>query len=79
MMIERQIARGRSPGPRELQPGRIARLMIVDADSAAAHLVVEVERLIEAPNWTPDGRWLLSTVAAVFTASRLTDPGLLRK
>jgi TolB protein len=59
MAGEHKFERGRSPGRRELQQGQVARLMIANADTAATHLVIEVNSLIEAPNWTPDGRWLV--------------------
>ena len=56
---ERQIERGRSPARRELQHGQVSRLMIADAETGQTRLVVEVDSLMEAPNWTPDGRWLV--------------------
>lgn len=50
---------GRSPGRKDLQPGQVARLMIVDVVSRELERVLETELLIESPNWTPDGRWLI--------------------
>ncbi|WP_288025749.1 biopolymer transporter Tol [Arthrobacter sp.] len=45
---------------RELLPGQRAELLIVDVDSAAAVLRYSTDALlIEAPNWSPDGRTLI--------------------
>ena len=46
--------------PRTLQPGQRAQLFTVDATTGEATLVAESsELLFEAPNWTPDGRYLV--------------------
>jgi TolB protein len=79
MAADHKIERGRSPVRQNLQNGQIARLMIVDADSAAAHLVVEVERLIEAPNWTPDGRWLVVNGGGRLYRIAVDGPGSLEE
>lgn len=59
MTAERAFERGRSPGRQDLQPGQVARLMIADAETASVHMIAQANDLIEAPNWTPDGRWLV--------------------
>jgi len=47
-------------GPRtELLPGQIAQLTIINKDTGAQRIVYETDKLIEAPNWTPDGKWLI--------------------
>ncbi len=45
---------------RTLRPGQLAQLYIVDATTGEQQLVTESSTLLfEAPNWTPDGDWLL--------------------
>jgi len=45
---------------RTLRRGQVAQLFIADADTGATTLVAEsADLLFEAPNWTPDGRWLI--------------------
>ncbi len=53
------LERGPNLGRGRLLAGQVARLMIADADTAETRLVAETAALIEAPNWTPDGRWLI--------------------
>lgn len=50
---------GRSPGRSGLQPGQISSLVVVDIKDRSKRIVLETDRLIEAPNWTPDGEWLI--------------------
>lgn len=46
--------------PRTLQPGQLAQLWVADADTGVRRLVLESsDVLYEAPNWSPDGRWLV--------------------
>jgi TolB protein len=59
MAADRKFERGRSGGRRTLQQGQVARLMIADVQTVETRLVLECPTLIEAPNWTPDGRWLV--------------------
>ncbi len=49
----------RSAGRQNLQAGQIARLMVVDRDGGNPVEVLRTDLLIEAPNWTPDGQWLI--------------------
>ena len=45
---------------RQLQPGQTARLCTYDLDSRENHVVLEnADSVLEAPNWTPDGKWLV--------------------
>jgi len=48
------------PSPRRrLRSGQVSRLLVVDCDGGAMRTVIETPRLIEAPNWTPDGRLMI--------------------
>jgi TolB protein len=49
----------RSAGRTSLQPGQVARIVIVDRDGGGRRVVLQTKRLVEAPNWTLDGRWLI--------------------
>src|SRR5437764_449800 len=44
---------------RKLQPGQVAQLRTIGIDGTAPNLVFETAEVIEAPNWTPDGKWLV--------------------
>jgi TolB protein len=44
---------------RTLQPGQVAQLRTIGIDGAAPMFVFETQELIQAPNWTPDGKWLV--------------------
>lgn len=45
---------------RPLAPGQRARLLVGDIDGGAPRLVYETaDSALEAPNWSPDGRWLV--------------------
>lgn len=46
--------------PRTLLPGQRCRVLIVDPVTGATDVVFESDTvLVEAPNWSPDGRWLV--------------------
>ncbi len=47
------------PGARRLQPGQICELVVIDRDGVSPQVIYDTGELIEAPNWTPDGRWLI--------------------
>ncbi len=47
------------PQRRRLQDGQLAELSIVNCDSGESTVIYETAELIEAPNWTPDGEWLI--------------------
>ena len=44
---------------RELLPGQIAQLIVIDKDAGTPAVIFEAEEVIEAPNWTPDGKALV--------------------
>jgi TolB protein len=45
---------------RRLRPGQLAELHIVDVETGASRLVLSsTQRLFEAPNWHPAGRWIV--------------------
>jgi Tol biopolymer transport system component len=44
---------------RKLQPGQISQLAITDATKGGMTVLFEADEVIEAPNWTPDGQWLI--------------------
>jgi Tol biopolymer transport system component len=44
---------------RSLQPGQISQLTVIDADGTNRKVLFEADEIIEAPNWTPDGKWLI--------------------
>lgn len=58
-MTQHKIEYGRWPGRKDLQPGQVSRLRVVDAQTGEMRTVVELPTLFEAPNWTADGRWLI--------------------
>ena len=44
---------------RQLKPTQCSQLVVASLYAATPSIVYETRRLIEAPNWTPDGRWLV--------------------
>lgn len=44
---------------RSLLPGQRAELVTFDLASGAPTAILEADDVIEAPNWTPDGKWLI--------------------
>ena len=44
---------------RRLQAGQISELTVINADGSGRHVIFESCELFEAPNWTPDGKWLV--------------------
>ena len=54
-MTKLQIARrGRS-----LLPGQVSQLIVMNCDGSGRTVLLEIDAVIEAPNWTPDGRNLI--------------------
>lgn len=49
----------RYAGRTDLQPGQLSRVVIHDIASGTNRTVLESDQLIEAPNWTPDGKSLV--------------------
>jgi TolB protein len=44
---------------RSLLPGQVSQLTVIDADGGNRKVLFEADEIIEAPNWTPDGQWLI--------------------
>jgi TolB protein len=44
---------------RELQPGQVSELTVIGVDGSGLEVVLTADEVIEAPNWTPDGNWLI--------------------
>ena len=44
---------------RTLLEGQVARLITMDVDGSDERVLLEADEIIEAPNWTPDGRHLI--------------------
>ena len=44
---------------RALAPNQISRLMVLDIETGVQTVVFEADEIIEAPNWTPDGKTLI--------------------
>jgi Tol biopolymer transport system component len=49
----------RPKSPRRLDSGRISQLVVASRDGGRIDVIYETGELIEAPNWTPDGKWLV--------------------
>src|SRR4051794_18365797 len=45
----------RYAGRSSLQPGQVSQLIVTDVDTADEQLILEIDTLIESPNWSPDG------------------------
>ncbi|MBW4043330.1 MAG: hypothetical protein HIU86_14635 [Acidobacteria bacterium] len=50
---------GRWPGRSGLQPNQVSQLLVTEVTTGGQRLVLESDRLIESPNWTPDGEWFI--------------------
>jgi Tol biopolymer transport system component len=59
MAGKRKIETGRTGARTASRRGQIARLTVMDCDTGGTEVVLETGALIEAPNWTPDGRFLI--------------------
>jgi Tol biopolymer transport system component len=44
---------------RSLLPGQRSELTIINADGSGRKVLFTADEIIEAPNWTPDGQWLI--------------------
>ena len=49
----------RPRNPRRLDQGQVSQLVVSSRDGRDIRVVYETTELIEAPNWTPDGKWLV--------------------
>lgn len=45
--------------PRRLRDRQISQLVVASRDGDSLNVIYETSELIEAPNWTPDGKWLI--------------------
>jgi len=45
--------------PRRLKEGQVSQLVVASREGGDIRVIYETTELIEAPNWTPDGRWLI--------------------
>lgn len=44
---------------RSLLPGQVSELTIINVDGSGRQVIFTADEIIEAPNWTPDGKWLI--------------------
>ncbi len=44
---------------RRLRDGQVSELTVINADGSGRRVIFEACELFEAPNWTPDGKWLV--------------------
>lgn len=58
LTVSASVAFADKPLPR-WRPGMTSRLMTIGHDGVDPRLVLEAETLIEAPNWSCDGKWLV--------------------
>lgn len=71
---------------RALAPGQVSRLTVVDVETGVQTVIFEVDEVIEAPNWTPDGGTLIFNAGGELwridhagrTAPEKIDTGRLR-
>lgn len=63
----------RSPGRQDLQRGQVAQVYVHDLHSARSTLILESDLLIEAPNWTKDGAFLIVNAAGGLYQLSLDD------
>lgn len=49
----------RPENPRRLQNRQICELVVASRDGSRTEVIYDTTELIEAPNWTPDGKWLI--------------------
>ncbi|MFM2056547.1 MAG: hypothetical protein RLY71_932 [Pseudomonadota bacterium] len=57
--LPKEAANGLVGTPAFVAGRQHARLMVADRHGRACRVVHDTPRLIEAPNWSPDGRWLV--------------------
>ncbi len=49
----------RPKSARRLLPTQVSELVVTSRDGSELAMIYETSELIEAPNWTPDGKWLI--------------------
>jgi Tol biopolymer transport system component len=55
----RGLQTSRYPGRNDIQPHQVSQLIIADIEEGTETLIYQSDRLVESPNWTPDGQWLV--------------------
>jgi Tol biopolymer transport system component len=55
----RGLTTPRSPGRHDMQPNQVAQLIVADVEAGTETLLYEWDVMVESPNWTPDGKWLV--------------------
>ena len=55
----RGLQTARSPGRMDMQPHQVSQLIVADIEAHTETLVYQSDRLVQSPNWTPDGRLLV--------------------
>jgi TolB protein len=69
-----------SPGYRSLSPGQCSQLRTIGIDGSDERTLLIADQVIEAPNWTPDGQWLIFNAGGElwrFPADGGTEPELI--
>ncbi len=67
---------GRSPGRSGLQEGQVSRVIVRDPAAAEGTVVHRSDRLLESPNWTPDGGSLVVNGGGDLLRLSLSDGSL---
>ena len=55
----RGLETGRYPGRTTIQSGQVSQLIVADLANGTETLILQSDKLVESPNWTPDGKWLV--------------------
>jgi Tol biopolymer transport system component len=65
---------------RRLRPGQRAELHVLDVETGVSQLLLSsTDVLFEAPNWHPDGRWLVVNGDGVLRRVDVEEPSALEK
>ena len=48
-----------APAQSRIAPGQVSQIMTIGIDGADPRVIHQTPDLVEAPNWTPDGKWLV--------------------
>jgi TolB protein len=67
----------RSPGRDALQDGQVSRLVVADVDTGELTLVLESAELVQSPNWTPDGRYIVVNSLGKLWKVLVDDPAAI--
>jgi Tol biopolymer transport system component len=55
----RGLVTARSPAREDMQPNQVSQLIVADIQDDEATVLLESNKLVQSPNWTPDGKWLV--------------------